>query len=178
MPDGRSLPGYPATSDSNQDVILAQSVGEPERLLNECLVCFEWEVHLKRPSIHGDVPAARHEPHTSNGRFPFARVIISSAFYHPSLQAPSHIMLRTPEALAVAPCGDVWRPHRLSTCVASRAPTWSWATSRAQRIPQCAPVGVAASSLLSSRATRPGTRYANDRASETTCSLLRRLCPH
>src|SRR5712691_8737697 len=126
MPDGRSLPGYPSTSYSNKDVILAESVGEPERLLNERLVCCEREVHLKRPPIHCDGPAARHEPHTGNGRFPFARLIVSSAFYHPALQAPSHIMLRTPEALAAVPHGGACWPHRLSSCGTSPAPAWSW----------------------------------------------------
>src|SRR5215471_17906803 len=111
MPDGRSLPGYPSTSYRNKNIILAKRVGEPEGLLNERFVGFEREVYLKRPPIHGDVPAARHEPHTGNSRFPFARVVVSSAFYHPFLQAPSHIMLRTPEAQAAAPGGDAWRPH-------------------------------------------------------------------
>src|SRR5712691_7803130 len=100
MPDGRSLTGYPSTSDSNEDVILAKSVGDLERFLNERLVCVEREVHLERPPIHCDVPASRHEPHTGNSRFSFARVIISYAFYHPALQTPSPVMPRTPEALA------------------------------------------------------------------------------
>src|SRR5262245_59235924 len=110
MPDGRSLTRYATTPYRDEDVILAERVGDPERLLNERLVCFERQIVLKRPPIHRDVPTTRHEPHTGNGRFPFARVIISCAFYHPSLQAASPVMLRTPEALAVAPCGDACRP--------------------------------------------------------------------
>src|SRR5215813_14672170 len=122
MPDGSSLTGYPSTSYSNEDIVLAERVGDPERLLNERLVCFEREILLKRPPIHRDVPASRHEPHTGNGRFPFARVIISYTFYHPALQAALHVMPRIPEAPAAAPCGDACRPHRLLACAASPAP--------------------------------------------------------
>src|SRR2546423_14645126 len=97
---------------------------------------------------------------------------------HEEVQTASPVMPRTPEALAAEPCGDAWQPHRLLTCETSPAPAWSWVASRAQHIPQCVLASVGAFSLLSSRAILPGSQYANDRASGTTCSLLRPLCPH
>src|SRR5919108_6034846 len=84
MPNGCRLTRYTSAPYGNEGIILTKSLRDPERLLNECLVCFEWEIELKWPPIHRDLAIAGHQPYACNSRFPFARVIVSYTFCHPS----------------------------------------------------------------------------------------------
>ena len=43
VPNGRRLTGYASTSYGNEGIILTKSLRDPERLLNESLVRFEWK---------------------------------------------------------------------------------------------------------------------------------------
>src|SRR5262249_38080639 len=141
MPNGCRLAGYTTTPYGNEGVILTESLRDSERLLNECFMRFEREIELKWLPIHRDLTIPAHQPCMRNGRFPFARVIVSYPFCHPSSRqgprccrrksaAPSHITPRTPAAQAAVPRADAYQPCRFSTCGISPAPAWSWVTSR------------------------------------------------
>src|SRR2546422_1031464 len=155
VPNGCRLTGYPSTPYGNEGIILTKSLRDPERLLNECRVRFEWEIELKWPPIHCNLAITGQQPYACNGRFPFARVIVPSTFCHPSSrpgvhygsekrETPFHITPKTPEAQAAAPRADACRPYRFLTYGTSPAPAWSSVTSRGQHILQCAPAGVGA----------------------------------
>src|SRR5262245_5592502 len=141
MPNGCRLTGYASTPYGNEGIILTKSLRDPERLLNECLVRFEREIEFEWPPIHRDLAITGHQPYACDGRFPFARVIVSYTFCHPSSRlgahfcrekraAPSHITPKTPEAQAAAPRADACRPYRSLTYGTSPAPAWSWVASR------------------------------------------------
>src|SRR5215510_2631839 len=139
MPNGCRLTGYASTPDGNEGIILTESLRDPERLLNDCLMRFEWEIEFEWPSIHRDLATTGHQPYACNGRFPFACVIVSYTFCHPSSRpgarfyhekrtTPPHIRPKTLEAQAAAPRADACRPYIFLTCGTSLAPAWSWVT--------------------------------------------------
>src|SRR5262245_34245279 len=90
VPNGCRLTGDASTPYRNEGVILTQSLRDLKRLLNECLVRFEWKIELKWPPIHPDLAIPGHQPYTCNGRFPFARVIVPYTFCHPSSRPGAH----------------------------------------------------------------------------------------
>ena len=60
MPNSCSLTGYASTPYGNEGIILTKSLRDPKRLLNECLVRFEWEIEFEWPPIHRDLAIAGH----------------------------------------------------------------------------------------------------------------------
>jgi hypothetical protein len=90
VPYGCRLAGYASTSYSNEGIILTKSLCDPEGILNECLVRFEGKIDLKWPPVHRDLAITGHQPYACDGRFPFARVIISYTFCHPSSRPGIH----------------------------------------------------------------------------------------